>query len=60
VPRPFAHCLAVDRVPSVGPRRRRSARSTQVVAFPGRVRPESAYNLAGVAGQARAARVHRL
>jgi len=47
-------------VPSVGPRRRRSARGTQVVAFPGRLRPDSAYNLAGVAGSVRSARVHRL
>jgi hypothetical protein len=49
---PFPHCAAPDRTQSVVPNRRRGARGTQVVAFPGRPTPESAYNLAGVSGQA--------
>jgi hypothetical protein len=53
---PFPHCAAPDRTQSVVPNRRRGARGTQVVAFPGHSTPESAYNLAGVAGQAPARR----
>jgi len=57
---PFPHRAAADWPPSVASQRRRGARATQVVAFPGRLAPESAYNLAGVAGQALPARVPRL
>jgi len=49
---PFPHRAAPDQAQSVAPSRRRGARGTQVVAFPGRPTPESAYNLAGVSGQA--------
>jgi len=37
------------RTQPVASRRRRDARAAQVVAFPGRADPESAYNLAGAA-----------
>jgi hypothetical protein len=52
MPLPFPQCAAADRAQSVALNRRRGARATQVVAFPGRRTPESAYNHAGVAGQA--------
>ena len=47
------------RTQSVASKRRRGARNAQVVAFPGRIAPESAYNLAGDAGPARAAAMLR-
>jgi len=43
------------RTQSVAARRRRDARAAQVVAFPGRADPESAYNLAGAAREPLAA-----
>jgi len=43
------------RTQSVAARRRRDARAAQVVAFPGRADPESAYNLAGTAREPLAA-----
>jgi hypothetical protein len=52
MPLPFPHCAAADRAQSVAPKRPRGTRGTQVVAFARRPTPESAYNLAGVAGQA--------
>jgi len=49
MPRSRPSPATASRTQSVAPRRGRDARAAQVVAFPGRADPESAYNLAGAA-----------
>ena len=52
MPSPVSRRAPVLRAQPVARNGRRGARATQVVAFPGRSAPRSAYNLAGVAGLA--------
>jgi len=59
MPLPVSLCAGVLQAQSVACNGRRGARATQVVAFPGRPTPKSAYNLAGVVGLA-SARAPRL
>jgi hypothetical protein len=51
MPLPLSHCVRVSRSQPVARRGRRGARATHLVAFRGPRGPESAYNLAGAAGQ---------
>jgi hypothetical protein len=51
MPLPLSHCVRVSRAHSVARCGRRTARATHLVAFGAPRDPESAYNLAGAAGQ---------